>query len=402
MSWRISKLAAVSGLLAGTILSGMQPAYAVDQPYFVGLIPSQPQVPGGLSMQLMGSQNFTWDTNPLLVSSGEKTIFGSVTSPEFILRDSTPTSMISTDTLVNENLFNQSAFNSTDLHESVGMNTQTLQWAAGMQAKFDYDTVRTSELSTFGVNIPNVQHTGFTVSPQISYSPTLADKVSLNTSMSRSLYDNAAFINYDTYDIKPTYAHNFNPNNTGIFAIDAQRYTTTVSNGITTDSIGPTVGWISALTPRLTAAINGGFQKSMTTGGGSQWNYVFGGDFSYKGLQDVADLQASRSQYPFANGTETLLTSFGITDTHTVNQYISLNGGVVYQLANEPQSVSATQANLSSQFMGNAGLAYHIFPRVDITTSYQYRDEKLTGVNGTIQDQVAMIGISYHPLAVTP
>jgi hypothetical protein len=271
-----------------------------------------------------------------------------------------------------------------------------------MQAKFDYDTVRTSELTTFGVNIPNIQHTGFSVAPRISYSPTLADKIAVDGSMSRSIYDNRAFTDYDLFSVKPSYAHNFDPNNTGTFAVEAQRYMATVANGSTVDSIGPTVGWLSALTPKLTLAVNGGIQKSMqdataTASSASAWNYIFGGDLSYKGLKDTTDLLASRSQYPFGNGTETLLTSFGLTESHALNPYISLNGSLLYQFAKEPPGV--TSFNLNTQSIGNAGLAYHVLPHIDITASYQYRDESLTNGGGSVKDQSAMIGLTYHPLA---
>src|SRR5215469_3219535 len=87
--------------------------------------PSPTPVPG---VEVKGSEVLSWDTNPLMLPNGAKALFGSTTSPELVLTSKTPVSSLSSDTIVDENIFNQAAFNSTDLHENLALNRQMQQW----------------------------------------------------------------------------------------------------------------------------------------------------------------------------------------------------------------------------------------------------------------------------------
>ena len=78
--------------------------------------------------------------------TGAKPLWGSITSPELTFNGKTPTSLLSVDALVNENLYNQESFDSTDLHSKVNFNEQMQQWGFQLLQTTDYDTTRTSEL----------------------------------------------------------------------------------------------------------------------------------------------------------------------------------------------------------------------------------------------------------------
>src|SRR6185312_16004227 len=97
------------------------------------------------------------------------------TSPELILNSKTPTSQLGVDTLLNENLFNQSSFDSTDIHQKINLSHSVERWSAGFNQATDYDTTRTSELFPSGLNgtISNkaVRHLGLSFAPQVAFSP---------------------------------------------------------------------------------------------------------------------------------------------------------------------------------------------------------------------------------------
>src|ERR1700733_11039433 len=76
-------------------------------------LPPAAALPGGLTVQAVGTETGTWESNPLLLTTGATALYGSITSPELIINDSTPTKKFMADTLINENQFNQSNFDST-------------------------------------------------------------------------------------------------------------------------------------------------------------------------------------------------------------------------------------------------------------------------------------------------
>lgn len=381
-------LAAVS---AGAFMMVAGGGGAAEQPK--AILPVQ-------EFEIKGSEVLSWDSNPLMLAKGAKSLFGSTTSPELIINRDTPLFSFSADTLINENIYDQSAFDSTDFHENIKLGKHIEQWAANVQGKADYDTARTSELTTYGLNIPKVRHKGFSVTPDISFNPTSVDKITVTANFARSIYDSSAFVDYEVYSLSPSYEHNFNPIHTGVFTVTGQRYQATSGDRIKVDSVGPTAGWITRLTPRFTIRVDAGVQKStqnttLTSSGYSQWNYIFDTDLSFKGEQDVTHLVASRAQYPFGNGTETLLTSVLLTESHALNKRISLNGAANYQFAKQPRQAGVI--SLDKEYGGNAGITYHMLEHWDIGTNYQYKRESLTGVSGNINDHVVLLSLTYHP-----
>jgi hypothetical protein len=359
------------------------------------LLPPPPVHP----YEIKGSEVLTWDSNPLLLPSGAQSIFGSVTSPELIINDKTPISSFHSDSLLNVNIFNHSDFDSTDFHEKLAMDRHVEQWEAGIAGNFDYDTTRTSEIVTYGLDLPRVHHTGWGVTPDIAYRFTSVDKITLQGSYHRSTYDNDAFVDYEVSSLSPFYEHSFDPKNKAIFTLNAQWYESLESTRDKVNSVGPTIGWMTLLSPRFSIRVDAGFQKSWEEPAfgpsSSSWDYIFDGDLSFEGEQDITHLIASRSQYPFANGTSTLLTAFSLTEAHALNKLISLTAEANYQSTDQPSE--AVGINLDREYGLGAGLLYHLFEHWDMTANYKYKNETLTGISGSINDNTVLVGITYHP-----
>ncbi len=349
--------------------------------------------------KIKGKEIWSIDSNPLKSSTNSDTLMGSETSIGLTLGDITPTHKIYLDTLVNYNRYDNSDFNTTNLHETLGLFKSNQRWLVGIEGKYDYDTTRTSEITSFGISAPSVRRTGISFAPQISFNPTPVDKLSLNSSLSRVEYDNSAFVDYKSFSLNPTYAHNFDPNNAGILTINFQRYQTSNASESRTDSIGPSLGWTSLINDRLNTKITAGVEQAkqsnqLSTSRSSRLNYVFSAAANFKGLRDIASVTASRSQQQFGNGNSSLLTSFDISEAHSLNSKITLNANSNYSYTDY---TSSSGVNLDNQFKISGGVAYHLLEELDFTTNYQYIDQKLTGTSDSVKEQILLIGVAYHP-----
>jgi len=394
--WAIASLTAVVSL-AFSCTSAFAAAPLAD--------PTTPLVPGGPSLQFIGSETGSWESNPLLLFHDVKPLYGSITTPELIFNGKTPTSLLSIDALVNENIYNQEDFSSTDFHGKVNFAEQMQNWGLSIQQATDYDTTRTSELFPVGTNntISNVpvRHLGLSLGPQVSYSPTSIDKVSLSTSIQDSQYDNPIFSNYVITSVKPEYQHSFDPINAGTFSVQAQRYQSTSGPQSYTDTVGPQIGWIGNLTPRFTIKASAGVQASRQFGSGTvqvPWTlqYVYAADIAFKGQQDTTHFTAARADYPFGNGTETLLSSYTLTEDHALNERFSLNATASYQYATYD---SNAPGSLDDLMTGGGGMTYHATERLDVKAAYQYRRETLLSTAGEAQDHMVTLGLVYRPNA---
>ena len=351
----------------------------------------------GLNIQFLGTQGWEYDSNPLRLIKNNQSISGSNTTAAFILNDNTPTSQLSAHSEIDENLFDNAKFNSTDFHEKASLFTHNQRWRAGLSGAFDYDTTRTSEISNFGINIPNVRHTGWALAPEVDFTPNLIEKLALTGTIAESTYDNAAFINYSFYQFNPSYSRILDPLNTAVVTINSERYKAINGTANTIDTIGPSLGWITIINPRMTAKATGGVERSTQTTANadhSQTNYVFSGALTYKGQQDTATFLTSRNQQPFGNGNSALFTSFRIDETHHINEKLALTGSAAYRYG---EYLNKVGVNLNKEISGSTGIAYGVLKKLDITGKYQYTHQTLTSINGAIKEHLFLVGIAYHP-----
>ncbi len=356
-------------------------------------------VPGDWTLEATIAEIGSWSTNPLMATEGAKALYGSTTAPQMIIRKTTPTLQASLDTKIEENIFNQSDFNSTDVHAKAGLAKSNQRWSASLQSLIDYDTTRTSELTTYGLTPVLSRHLGLNFTPQISFSPSAVDTYALSGSVAISEYGKTAFTDYETFSVSPSYKHYVDPRNAGIFALQAQQFQTTRNDAVRVNSFGSTIGWQTVFTPRFTADAAVGAQTSRHFNDGhpvDTWRleYIFSGNVSFKGIQDTVTFSTARSQFPYGNGTEALQTSFALKERHNLNPLISLDFGAKYLTA-DYQIQSA--GNVKEFAGGNMGLAYHATETIDVTASYQYRYETLTFRTKSVEDHSALLSLVYRP-----
>jgi hypothetical protein len=353
----------------------------------------------GVTLQATGNQSATWSSNPLLLTSGAKSLAGSTTSPELFFRDATPTSLVGLDARVDENVFDQSGYNSTDMHAATDLSETNARWLLGLKQNTDYDTTRTSEVAGYGTRAVSTRHLGLTENPQITYRATATDSFSLGGAVTSSRYGSHLYTDYETFSATPSYTHQIDPLNAAILSFQAQQYQTTYGPSLQVDSLGPSVGWQGKVTPRFTAnaAIGAETTRQYDTGaptGPWTWQYTYVAGLDFKGTQDTISFNTARAQFPYGNGTEALQTSFNLSESRKITPLFSLDLGGVYQISTYQVS---TPGNVRSYAEGNVGFTYHATERIDIKASYSYRYETLIDTASAARDNAVMIGIGYHP-----
>jgi len=361
------------------------------------------QQPSTTYVAMQGSEQWMYDSNPLKLLQNYKSLNGYNTSGVLILNSDSQAWNLDTNSEVDNGSFQNPKFDSTDFHEKTNASIKNDVWKAGLGGQFDYDTTRTSEITTYGITFPSVRHTGESLSPEIDFNPDTVEKLAVKGTLSRSTYDNTAFTNYNFDTINPTYSYIFDPLNTGLFTMNYQRYSTINGIPTTVNTYGPSLGWIRVVNPNMTFKVTAGAEDSeqnATAGApaSSSLNYVFSGDMSIKALNDTFTFDATRSQQPFGNGSSALFTSFKAADTHAINERLSLNASGTYRFAQYLEN-STTSINLNREYDGTAGVTYRIYTNLDFIANYQYTNQTLTNINGAVKEQTVMVGLSFHPIA---
>ncbi|MFA6280758.1 MAG: hypothetical protein WC612_08265 [Bdellovibrionales bacterium] len=347
------------------------------------------------------SQGGSWESNALMRTRNPVELYGSITSVSLNALSQTPTAEVSFANTVKQNLFNEATYNSTDFHNQTQLLKRCTQWEALLGASGDYDTTRTSEITSLGTNTKAVRHWGLSVSPELSFIANATNKISVSTSAAVSRYDDKVYTNYNLYAAATTWTHAFTADTSGLFALNARRYQTQNNIDETVDSLGPNFGLNITLTPRLTTRLMAGLEASKQDRTGSpnaswEWSSVYSAALNYKGAQDTLSLGSKRAQQPYSNGTSSLLTSVYVQENHALSKLFSLVIGGDY--ARAEQSGIITTSTLENKIGGKAGLVYHAFEDIDVDATYRYREESYRGTSNKAKDNAAMVTISYRPL----
>ena len=365
---------------------------------FVLLSLTQGAFAGDREVGLSLSQAGVWDTNPLMRVDQVEELYGSTTTLRLNYADKTPATSFGFGAWVNENLFDQSDFNSTDFHATTGLAHKGERFDASLNAKADLDTTRESEFTEIGLATKMVQRTGYSLAPQMSYSLSSISKLGLTSSYMTTVYDDDSYTDSHAFVVSPSYQRNFSELYSGVLTLRARRSETDSGPQKITDSIGPTLGITAKITERLRAQAHAGQEASREETEGVvtrdwTWNNVFSSSLTFDGEQDKLSLSASRSQQAYANGSDRLLTTISMQQRHNVNPALSLNIGANYRFSDLADDASG---QLDRAYGGDAGLVYHATQKVDLSTSYRYRNELLTGSSKAVQQNVVRLGLTYR------
>ncbi len=354
-----------------------------------------------IDLQAKFSEKAVFDTNPTMLSQGEKDLYGSTTTASLSAIKKMQTRKIGATFSGTRNQFNLNEFNSSDFRGLVNISWNSSRWQASLESSLNYDTTRTSEITTFGKNIGAVRRTSYLLTPKISYMTSLRSKIEISGSISETRYASSSLKDFRTLSLTPSFIYNISQTQQAIFSIQAQRYQSLEDQIFYIDSAGPSIGWSSSITPRLTTQLSIGLMGSKTHGDGilSQkivWNDIFSASLLYSNQKNRLNISATRVRQPFSNGSESVLTSLSAQDIYSFNERLSLDVNGKYQFTKQPNNAAG---NLDTILSGETKLIYKKSKLWDITTSYKYRKQTLTGSSNEAEQNIFRVGLSYKSMS---
>jgi hypothetical protein len=357
---------------------------------------------GNLTVETTLDQSAKVDTNPLLQRHGEQTIFGSVTHPSVALTDETPLTSLKLNGALTENLYNRSAYNSTDVTAKANLARRNQRWEVSVAGNVAYDTTLSSEVTTFGRDVGSVRHLATDVKPRLTFRPSALEMFILSGGYQRSSYESNAYTNYHVTTVSPAYQIAFSPTFMGTLSVDAQRYEAEDDSKFRFDSLGPSIGFLSQMNERLSLSAAGGFQEGHesfveATSADKAWTLsaVYNVALAYQDETDSVNLTAMRRQQPYANGTESLLTTFGLSLNHAINKTLTAKAEGSYQFSDRSK---ISVDSLDYQIDGKVGLAYKLAKDVDLGGSYRRKAERLVGASSLAIEDVGLLTLTLHPV----
>lgn len=364
-------------------------------------LPAQDAAAGNWDVDTKINQEVVYHSNQQMLITNEKETYGSITTPSITIKSKTPTSGVLIDSSIQQNLFNDSSYNSTDLYTNARLSKKIQRWEAALGANVDYNTTRSSEVTTFGIDTHNDRHLGYAFTPEITFSPSVKDSLSISGGLNVSRYeDTTRNTNYNVYSSSFSWGHALTEFSTGFFSFNARRYQAQNDTDETVDSAGPSLGWRYQASENFSTVLSVGTEASRqeqnggTTNNKWTWSSVFSGSLNYKNEQHDFTVQASRQQQPYSNGSSSLLTSISFAEAYKFNELFTGRVGAQYQGSKQS---SLSSSNLKSRINANAGLSYRLTEAADIGASYRYKQEKLTNTSSTQKDNTALLSITYRP-----
>jgi hypothetical protein len=396
------KILGIGGVIAACHAAAMAPSQGLEPP-----------PPAPLSVQSQVTETLQYDTNPLLLSAGARSVFGSVTEPEFTLTGATETLRLDWDNKIDVNEFDRAAFSSTDYHTVLrGFATGETVFAK-LIAGYDYDTTRTSELATSGFNVAGIGHQGLTASPEIGVILTQDDQILFDGSYQRGIYDNTLlYTNFQQFSATPQFVHAFTEDDSGILLMTASRFETLSGIAEHEESAGLGLGWQRRISARLNVTASGGgnwtdsyvsatiFAPASST---RKIGYFYNLALNYTGEQDTIGITGSRNLLPEGVAAEAVQTSIHLAESHVFTPDLSANISATLQNNN----YSGSDAAASAAFLGgtgqsleaDAGLSYRLTETLALSPTLRYRDKEFVGGGSTAVSRSALVTLVFSPHA---
>lgn len=345
------------------------------------------------------SETPLWNSNPLMLRQNVQDIYGSETKGIFGFQRALITTKIKAEIAAVRNQYDQSEYNSTDLYAKASIEKTLLQRLTfGLVGNYDHDTTRSSEITTFGQDVGTARRDSFNLQPSIFYSLSPRALIGVSGGWKETRYESSTLTDYGIVTLMPTFRYNLTPLQIVTITIQGQRFSILENSNQYTDAFGPYLSWEYNFHPLWTLNLSLGALKSKSYGAGpteSEWqqNMIYGSTLRYKGLRNIVEISVLKSRQPYANGTESLLTTIDANEKYIINPTLDFTIKGSYQTAEQPPEVTG---NLDSAWGGSAVLNYQIGPNWNVNTSYKYRQEKLTGRDDQAKQHIVRMGLTYQ------
>ncbi len=357
--------------------------------------------PGNASAEKLGfiakfKEITVYDSNPLMRARNASAIIGTETTASLGYNKETRRTAIKSGVSVTRNQFNDSKFSSTDISGFTGLKLDRKRWQISLDAEGNYDTTRTSELTTFDLDIDSTRRAAYSITPSISYNISPRSFIALSGGWNEMRYDDNSLTDYRTYSMTPAFAHNISSKQQVQFSWLFNRYQSIDNTSQRVNTTGPSVSWTYVFRPYLSVKLSGSLLKTKylgyaTTTEQDDYTPTYAAVMNYTGNNHDLELSVIKSRQPYANGTESYLTTFAVQDRYMINQNVSLNFGAQYQDAKQPP---VSTNDLETAWNVSAGAAYKVSRNWDLTASYKHKEETLTNDDNKADQDLVRVGLS--------
>jgi len=367
-----------------------------------------------LTIRTSVSEEGDYQSNPLLTPQGGRATYGSVTTPQVDLIANTATTSIDLMALMNANVYNLARFSSEDGHATLSVVNRGAIWTEKLGGSFDYDTTRTSEETSSGLEVAGVRHGAASIAPEVDYLLSPADELSIAASYSGAKYSNTQlFTDYVVATVSPGYTRLFDADNKASFNAIGRRYETRSGFGVQFTDLGGSVEWNSQLDQRwlLDVALGELHRSShydpiggIPISGASVWDTTYSVSAGYTGLVDNFTISASRAPTPLSIRTEAVISKFTLSGSHFVTTRLELDLAATYQFANF-DGTEGPYVYLQKNYLSVAPkVQYHVTNTLSFAVNGNFRRQQAEGIgNGAVsvydpaQSSGVMFTVSYVP-----
>ncbi|MFP4464119.1 MAG: hypothetical protein ACLFP8_02715 [Alphaproteobacteria bacterium] len=343
------------------------------------------------------TQNALWDSNPLMLSSNESSIVGSETQATFDYTKKTPNTVFQSGLTATRNQFSDSRFSSSDFLGFSGLNVDAQRWGISVQANIKNDTTRTSEVTTFGLDVGSSGRQSYSITPSVSYDISPRNAIMVSGKWEKVRYEDTAFTDYRTYAIIPSIVHNLSPRQQVQLSWLYNRYESDSADQHVETS-GPSVSWKYAFRPYLSLNISGSLLKTTYHGYGNADNQdermpAFAVTLDYSARDHALKVHVEKARQAYANGTESYITTYALSDRYSLNQNTSLAFSAQYQDARHPPISGST---LDNSWSVSGSVDYALAKDWNLAASYRHKQERLVNNSKVARQDIYKMGVTHQ------
>jgi len=331
-----------------------------------------------------------YDDNPLLLSDGEEGVFGTTVTPSLTLGWYAPAATVGFDLALPYNAFSGDGveggggdLDSFDQHAGSFMTLRSPLTELSLDARYDRDTTRLSELTDSGVLSGNERRERLAGKFSVRRRLTPVDTVSLNLGIQDVSYSTSALTDYMALDGNGEFRRNLDPRTEVGLALRLSRFDPESSSEGETHSVGLQALAAYAVSPTLDLEVAAGFsyverERNRLVGGVT----VSDSEDAIGGLFDIAiawemtpvdqlQLSYNRSLQPSATGILRTQDAIGVDYSRalTPKWSFSLSGRFLNQEAAAGSSSGAERQYFSVE----PELSWQFLPQWSLSASYRLR-----------------------------
>lgn len=359
---------------------------------------SSPLAYGEDSLNLSANQSFAYDSNPLVTSSDADSIYGSETRASINYNKTIQNKSLLGNAAVLRNQFNDSDFNSTDFYFDGGYITSTPRAQLSLDGDVVYNTTRTGEETTLGLNREIGRRLFWNFNPSYNYKLSQRLTGGLQTKWEETHYESDSLTDFRTISIIPSTVYNLTQQQRLIQSLRMQRYEPLNGTNQSVNSYGPYFGWEYQFHPQYSITLYGGILGTQYKGytlieDDWQFNPIYSASLARESERHRTSLSISRSRQSYATGIESDLTTIEGQNLFTISDSLTLNLRALYQ---HVEDTNVPASNLDSAIEESLNLNYKLAEKWDLTLSQKYRSEDYINSPDNADRNIIRLGLTYN------